>query len=70
MGNITMITERVHEVTIPDGTYLGIWSGNNIELELNGKAYDLTTDIGVKGFNIKVVVKIKGTSYTFEQLNN
>jgi len=37
----------------------GIWSGYVIEVNSEGKRFELETEIGVKGINIKVVVEVE-----------
>ena len=68
---ITKITiQRPKEVSLPDGIYNGTWGGNCITLKYNDKTYELTTEEGVRGFNIKVVVTIKDGVATFQEVNN
>ncbi len=48
------------EITLPDGLYLATWGGYVIELTYKDKLYRLTTEDGVRGFGIKVVVTMYG----------
>lgn len=71
MGKIKSIKERVpQEVTLPDGNYLGTWGGYVITMNYNGKTYELETEEGVRGFNIKVMVTINNGEATFHELKN
>ncbi|MES2628280.1 MAG: hypothetical protein V4616_04855 [Bacteroidota bacterium] len=71
MGKITEIKKKVPlEATLPDGIYSGVWGGYVIEVNLNGEIYQLTTEQGVRGVNIKVVVIIKDGIATFESIKN
>jgi hypothetical protein len=68
---ILQITEKVPQTaTLPDGLYTGIWGGYNIEVNYNGKIYSLTTEEGVRGIGIKVIVTIENGQATFSQLKN
>jgi hypothetical protein len=55
---------------LPDGSYFGTWGGYVIELQYNGKTYELTTQEGVRGIGFKVVVTIKDGVATFNELKN
>jgi len=71
MGKILDIKEKVPvSTTLPDGNYMGIWGGYVIEINFQGKTYQLTTYEGVRGFNIKVVVTIKDGKGTFIEIKN
>lgn len=71
MGKILKIEEDVPQiVALPDGTYTGEWGGYIIKLYHQGKTYNLTTEVGVKGMGIKVVVTITNGVATYEQLSN
>ncbi len=68
---IIKMTEKVPQVVIlPDGIYEGIWGGYIIEVKAFDKIYELHTEDGVKGFNIKVMVTIKNGEATFDTLKN
>jgi len=68
---IISIKEKVPRVTtLPNGTYMGVWGGYVIEVNFNGKTYELETEEGVKGFGIKVVVIINDNVATFNQIKN
>lgn len=70
-NKILSITEKKPvEVTIPDGTYLGLWGGYVIEIKIKDKTYELRTEEGVRGMGFKVVVTIKDGEATFEDLDN
>lgn len=58
------------EITLPDGLYLATWGGYVIELTYKDKLYRLTTEDGVRGFGIKVVVTIKNGIATFDEIKN
>lgn len=71
MSKILEIREKVPKVTtLPDGLYNGTWGGYVIELTYLGKTYELTTEEGVRGMNIKVVVTIKDGVATFNEIKN
>ncbi len=71
MSEILSITEKVpQEVTLPDGIYIGTWSGYEIDIHYNSKQYTLKTKKGVRGIGIKVVVKIVQGIATFETVKN
>ena len=64
---IKSITEKVpKETSLPDGYYYGTWGGYIIEVQYNGKQYELTTQEGVWGIGIKVIVEVKGDIVTFD----
>lgn len=68
---ILKITEKIPQpATLPDGIYTGTWGGYNIELNYNGKVYSLTTEEGVRGVGIKVIVTIQNGEATFSELKN
>ncbi len=68
---ITKITEKLpKEVTLEDGLYFGVWGGYIIQLEYKNKTYELTTEEGIRGMGIKVVVTIKNGVATFEEVKN
>lgn len=70
-NKILSIKEKVPTITtLPDGVYSGTWGGYVIEVHYKGKTYELTTEEGVKGFNIKVIVIIKDGDATFTELKN
>lgn len=71
MGKILEIKEKVPQITtLPDGSYMGIWGGNVIDVTYNGKTYELTTDEGVRGMGFKVVVNIVNGVATFHDIKN
>lgn len=68
---ITKITKaQPKEATLPDGTYIGVWGGYNIELLYQKTKYDLTTEEGIRGFGSKVVVTIKDGIATFVEVSS
>lgn len=71
MNKILKIEEKLPQVaSIPDGTYQGVWGGYVIEISYQGKTYQLTTEEGVRGMGIKVMVIIKDGVAEFTQVNN
>lgn len=71
MGKILKIEEKVPRPSkLPDGLYTGVWGGYVIEVRHNDHLYQLTTDEGVRGMGIRVVVNIKGEDMTFTELKN
>lgn len=70
-NKITAIRKKVpQETTLPDGHYNGVWGGYVIEVNYNGSTYELTTEEGVRGIGIKVVVIIKDGVATFDTIKN
>lgn len=68
---IIKITEKVpKESSLPDGLYIGVYGGYNIELQYAGITYSLTTEEGVRGVGFKVLVTIKDGVATFEYIKN
>lgn len=68
---ILSIEEKVPKTTtLPDGVYYGTWGGSIIEVHYDKKTYQLTTEEGVRGFGFHVVVTIKDSIATFEELKN
>jgi hypothetical protein len=71
MNKILEIREKVPQTAkLPDGSYFGTWGGYVIELQYNGKTYELTTQEGVRGIGFKVVVTIKDGVATFSDIKN
>jgi len=67
---ITAIKEILpQDSTIPDGLYIGDWGGYKITVNYLNKKYELSTEEGVKGIGIKVVVTVKDSIASFEQLS-
>lgn len=67
---IKEIKEKVPQVTtLPDGYYNGIWGAYVIEVHYKQKTYELTTEEGVRGIGIPVIVEIKEGVATFSQIN-
>jgi hypothetical protein len=70
-NKIIKITEKLPvETTLEDGTYFGTWSGYIVEIYHNGKKYELTTEVGVRGMGFKVVVFVKDGVATFNEVKN
>ncbi len=70
-NKVKSIREKVPQVTtLPDGYYYGVWGGSIIEIRYKGKTYELETEIGVRGIDIKVVVEVKDGIASFEELNS
>lgn len=70
-NKITSITKKVPKTTtLPDGLYNGIWGGYVIEINYKGDTYELATEEGVRGINIKVIVEIKDGEPTFDTVNS
>ncbi|MBP6538899.1 MAG: hypothetical protein KA234_01085 [Saprospiraceae bacterium] len=68
---VTFITEKVPQVTtLPDGLYNGLWGGYAIDIDYKGKKYELATEEGIRGMNIKVVVQIDKGVATFDTVNS
>ncbi len=66
---INKITKKILvDATLPDGNYNGVWGAYKIQLNYNDTEYILETEVGVKGFNISVIVTIKDGIATFEQI--
>ena len=72
MGKILEIKEKIPTppTQLPDGTYIGIWGGSEIEVSFKDRKYSLTTDVGVRGFGYKVVATIIDGKGTFVELKN
>lgn len=71
MNKILEIREKVPQIAmLPDGAYFGTWGGNVIDVSYKGKNYELTTEVGVKGMGIKVVVTVKDGVATFDEIKN
>lgn len=70
-NKIKSITEKVPQVaTLSDGLYYGTWGGYVIEITSKGKTYELSTEEGVRGIGIKVVVEVKDGLATFGEVNS
>jgi hypothetical protein len=71
MGKILSIKEKVpQEATLPDGNYTGTWGGYVIELNYEDKTYELNTEEGVRGMNIKVIINVRDGVATYHTVNN
>lgn len=70
-NKIKSIKEKVPQLTsLPDGLYDGIWGGYVIEVKYQEKTFELETEEGVRGMDIKVVVEIKNGIPTFDEVNS
>lgn len=69
-NKVKIITEKVPQVTLPDGSYNGVWGGYVIEITSEGKHYELATEEGVRGIGIKVVVQIENGVATFDTVRS
>ena len=70
-NKIKSIKEKVPQVTtLPDGYYNGVWGGYSIDVIYKSKAYELETEEGVRGINVKVIVEVKDGVATFEEVNS
>ena len=66
-NKVKSITKKVPQVTtLPNGLYNGVWGGYVIEITSKGKKYELSTEKGVRGIGIKVIVEIKDGVATFD----
>jgi len=71
MSKILEVREKVPQIAmLPDGSYFGTWGGNVIDVSYKSKNYELTTEEGVRGIGIKVVVTVKDGVATFNKVNN
>lgn len=70
-NKILSIKEKVPTITtLPNGIYTGVWGGYIIDVRFNDKSYELTTEDGVRGIGIKVIVTIEDGVATFNELKN
>lgn len=70
-NKILEIREKVPQTAmLPDGSYFGTWGGYVIEVTYKGKNYELTTEEGVRGIGIKVVVDVDNGVATFKEVKN
>ena len=70
-NEIISITKKVPQnVSLPDGTYNGVWGGYEIEVIFEKEQYTLSTKEGVRGIGIKVVVHVTEGVATFQTINN
>lgn len=61
--------QEVH-ASLRNGYYVGIWTGNIIQIKYGNKNYELTTDIDYNGVNKRVVVHVQDQILTFDELAN
>lgn len=70
-NKIKSIKEKIPQiVTLPDGYYNGTWGGYVIDVQYNGKMFELETVAGIRGSGIKVIVKVENGEATFDQVAN
>ena len=70
-NKIKSIKEKVPQITtLPDGFYNGIWGGYIIQVQYNGRNFELETEEGVRGSGFKVVVQVKNGVASFEEINS
>lgn len=69
---ITSVTEaQPQHVTIPTGTYMGTWGGDEIKVSHKNKKYILKTSEAIRGIGVKVVVRVnKEGDVSFETIDN
>jgi len=68
---IKSIKEKVPQLTtLPDGLYNGVWGGYVIEVKYKDKTFELETEEGVRGMDIKVVVEVKDGVPSFDEVNS
>lgn len=68
---VKSITEKLPQsATLPDGIYYGSWGGYVITVNYNNKTFELETEEGVRGIDVRVVVAVKDNVATFETLSN
>ena len=68
---IKSIKEKVPQwTTLPDGLYNGVWGGYVIEVKYKDKTFELETEEGVRGMDIKVVVEVKDGVPSFDEVNS
>ncbi len=60
----------MESINLKNGTYSGLWGGYVIEINAGGKKVELTTDIGVRGFNIPVSVTLNDGVWSATQNGN
>lgn len=69
-NKIISIREKIpRPANLPDGHYVGTWSGYMITVSYNDKYYELQTEHGIRG-STRVVVNIKDQNPTFDELKN
>jgi hypothetical protein len=57
-------------VVLPDGIYLGYWTGHIINFQYFGKDYEIETLRSTLGTNVEVAVEIRDNKITFDKINN
>jgi len=70
-NRIISITEKVpQKASLPDGYYNGTWGGSIIEVCYQGRIFELETQEGIRGSDVKVVVEVKNGIATFDRLQS
>jgi hypothetical protein len=70
-NKILKITKKLPQITtLPNGSYAGTWSGNIIKIQFQQTLFELTTEEGVRGINIKVIVTVLDDVATFTTIKN
>ena len=70
-NEIISITEKVQQETkLPNGHYIGIYGGNEIEISYKGKDYIIHVNEGVRGIGFRVVAHIEDDNIDFKYLLN
>ena len=67
---LTITKKEPKEVILPDGLYMGLWSGSCIDILYKENKYELETELCIKGINIPVIVEIKDGIATFDKTLN
>jgi hypothetical protein len=62
-----MEATTVSNIDIPDGNYKGLWSGYEIVIE-GFEHIDVKTSVGMKGFDIPCVIKVKNKEARIKSL--
>lgn len=55
---------------LPNGIYLGVMASNKIELSHGGVEYILTTEEGIRGFGMNVIVESLDGTFTYGLIKN
>lgn len=57
------------KTTLPNGSYIGTYSGYIITIDYKNESYEIAVDEGIRGL-VKVVVTIDGNNITTKDLKN
>lgn len=66
---ISIKEKKPVESTLPDGFYQGAWSGRLIEVRYGGRLFEIETVEGVRGSGIPVIVEVKDSVATFDEIS-